>query len=594
MKKLQVIVLFMLVFLFFGIQLLSAHENYQNGDTTYVAIMMGGGVSLGTYEAGVLAEIMKQFELYNISHDDKYVIDILVGASAGSMTLGIVADQMYRNNFDLMNVYESPLYKAWVDMIDIRELLPRIRKDIEDDPYIFSSKIIEDIAGKLIPDQKFNYQQVSFAPDTLLMGMTISNMQGLQYQLYFQDDLFKPIYFNSDSRFFKVTASGKILLTNPDCISNYQNDQINWSTVRKTSIASGAFPFAFRPVSLIRYKDEFNQYETPINLPSNNRYTYVDGGFFNNNPISITVKLAENRAEKKRIHSKQRFFLYISPEERLYPEFYNPDVVNDLKKYLGHIIKMEMNTASSLDNKYYIDFILKRKQLLQQDMDRCATLLEAVHAANEIIDKYPDVENELERLNKEIMDKIKPLFKSEENLFVQRAQFAQQMTPYDIYLPDVTNIDSLIIEFVNVLSSNAEDILSKNDSLSIVDIFYPVTKDIEDLREIEIDTLFNEIKKKYSSSDYESGFRDNFIIRHLDHLMEDESDPGKSINKEKIKIKFLKLITYLGHKEPPNLILVSNSMEDGLILRSAGFYHFGGFLNFDVRKHDFEIGRFSA
>ena len=63
-------------------------QNETVGDTTYLAIMMGGGISLGSYEAGVLVELMKELTYYNNNNNDhKYVIDLLVGASAGSITL---------------------------------------------------------------------------------------------------------------------------------------------------------------------------------------------------------------------------------------------------------------------------------------------------------------------------------------------------------------------------------------------------------------------------------------------------------------------------------------------------------------------------
>ncbi len=97
----------------------NAYQNLAEADTTvYVAIMMGGGISLGSYEAGVLAELMYRFEDYNQTNKErKFVIDIMAGASAGSVTLGIVGDQMYNNN----NIEPggSVLHEIWVDFLNV-------------------------------------------------------------------------------------------------------------------------------------------------------------------------------------------------------------------------------------------------------------------------------------------------------------------------------------------------------------------------------------------------------------------------------------------------------------------------------------------
>jgi predicted acylesterase/phospholipase RssA len=56
---------------------------------------MGGGVSLGAFEAGAIAEMVRQFEEYNLkSKNSKYVVDVLAGASAGSMTLALLGREI--------------------------------------------------------------------------------------------------------------------------------------------------------------------------------------------------------------------------------------------------------------------------------------------------------------------------------------------------------------------------------------------------------------------------------------------------------------------------------------------------------------------
>jgi predicted acylesterase/phospholipase RssA len=54
-----------------------------------LAITIAGAVSLGSYEAGVLFEVLEAVQRYNndpiTAADDRIVIDVLSGASAGEM-----------------------------------------------------------------------------------------------------------------------------------------------------------------------------------------------------------------------------------------------------------------------------------------------------------------------------------------------------------------------------------------------------------------------------------------------------------------------------------------------------------------------------
>src|SRR5947208_13483801 len=78
-----------------------------------VALVLSGGVSLGSYIAGALDELM-----HALAASGEYEIDIITGASAGATTAAIIAHGlMYRNG-------ETALHDAWVKQIDIVKLLP--------------------------------------------------------------------------------------------------------------------------------------------------------------------------------------------------------------------------------------------------------------------------------------------------------------------------------------------------------------------------------------------------------------------------------------------------------------------------------------
>lgn len=74
-----------------------------------------------------------------------------------------------------------------------------------------------------------------------------------------------------------------------------------WSKIVSTSIACGAFPFAFEPVVLKRYEYEYDKWPAEIEdlgLQSDAGsakwypYTYVDGGTMNNEPVREAFRLA--------------------------------------------------------------------------------------------------------------------------------------------------------------------------------------------------------------------------------------------------------------------------------------------------------------
>jgi predicted acylesterase/phospholipase RssA len=62
-----------------------------------LAITIAGAVSLGSYEAGVLYELMRAIRSYNEAgpgDDKKIYVDVITGASAGGMTAAMVSQRL--------------------------------------------------------------------------------------------------------------------------------------------------------------------------------------------------------------------------------------------------------------------------------------------------------------------------------------------------------------------------------------------------------------------------------------------------------------------------------------------------------------------
>ncbi len=97
------------------------------------------------------------------------------------------------------------------------------------------------------------------------------------------------------------------IVDNEDCpLRSDINKPDAWARIAASVIACGAFPIAFSPVILKRWKAEFPQYSKELPLDNTHQYNsvwevpkvvdhklpYVDGGTFNNEPIREAFRLA--------------------------------------------------------------------------------------------------------------------------------------------------------------------------------------------------------------------------------------------------------------------------------------------------------------
>ena len=83
--------------------------------TYRVAIAISGAVSLGSYEAGTLYEIIKALKEHNENPaNPKIEIDVLTGASAGGMTAAMIAQKLLYDGDALSGENTNVAYEAWV------------------------------------------------------------------------------------------------------------------------------------------------------------------------------------------------------------------------------------------------------------------------------------------------------------------------------------------------------------------------------------------------------------------------------------------------------------------------------------------------
>ena len=276
-----------------------------------IALVMGGGGSLGAYEAGALIELMYALDVLNadLLPEDRFVIDVISGASAGGMSAAMMARIMLYD----YPAGRSDLYRAWVQ--DIRmsdsEAGPGLLEDDEAQTNaLLSKKIVRRIAHAYLSAPTRDGRAVSaasFAPEELRLRLTLTNMNGLDYTVTSRSV--------TDSAPFVTTRfsdTGRFLLGREPDASLWGPDKAG---IRDAAIACGNFPLAFQPQGLLRDKPNYphdprqsSQAYFPREL------TFVDGGMFDNEPLGKAINAAtDSDTEGGGETDPNRLFLMIHP-----------------------------------------------------------------------------------------------------------------------------------------------------------------------------------------------------------------------------------------------------------------------------------------
>lgn len=256
-----------------------------------VSLILAGAVSLGSFEAGALDEILWVLDRLNDGRADaeKYRIDSIAGASAGSMTGALVAQAVMRG-FEK----RSLLHRAWVQEIDIARLLEEVPANA-----LFSKKVIEEIGAEFLPLEPAG-EPSSLAAERLAMTFTVTNLNGVNYALARSSD--PAVEARFESTFYAERRDFELVRDRPG--------DDDWARIRAAAIASGNFPVAFAPKRMPSDPTQWPDHGMPDFPPE---FTYVDGGMFNNEPVGEAVRLARKLDDPERGASidDDRIFLLV-------------------------------------------------------------------------------------------------------------------------------------------------------------------------------------------------------------------------------------------------------------------------------------------
>jgi hypothetical protein len=298
-----------------------------------LAITIAGAVSLGSYEAGVLYEVIRAIGEHN-SHPDtreaeRIEIDVLTGASAGGMTAVIATQNLLYFGDSLKTADNNPFYNPWVADISLDGLLkldakadpnyPDIPTPEDPSHSIFSSNLIEKLARKYISRRYQSGPPPAPKPHPaaarqIRLGLALSNLNGVAYSYPLRvtqpegGQSFAYARFQ-DEMTGMFTADGK----------DGQDNANVWEPWREAAVSCGAFPFAFRVKTLHRFEKEYTRdHLDPWPKPERD-LVYTDGGMFQNEPLGLAKNLVDlidrppDATADEFQNADSRFYLYVAP-----------------------------------------------------------------------------------------------------------------------------------------------------------------------------------------------------------------------------------------------------------------------------------------
>jgi hypothetical protein len=300
----------------------------------HLAIVIAGAVSLGSYEAGVLYEVLNALKTHNDTAKDeteKIYIDVITGASAGGMTAAIAAQRLLYDPGSLSGDETNAFYDAWVKRTNLWSLV-RMQWSEKIWHSLLSSNLIELIGKQMLidpianrkgkkptnfhpaveVDRDENGQPIldadrSQIPRSLWLGMALTNLDGLDYGY--------DILQGRGNRFQYTRCVDQLVAQLP---GDTTNAVPLWTRLRDGAVASGAFPFAFRVQGIRRQRTEYDSdtLEWPSNPPADETFAYSDGGVLQNQPIGMAKNLIDKLVLERL--SEGDMAAYNDPDSRLY------------------------------------------------------------------------------------------------------------------------------------------------------------------------------------------------------------------------------------------------------------------------------------
>ncbi len=260
--------------------------------------VLGGAVSAGAYTAGVIDFFMLRLKEYMAKDkkDRDYNIQIkaITGTSAGGMCGSIFLHGLAQGYPGVPE--HSSLFQTWVKDIDISVLseMDDLTKCVNPNALLNGNALIR-LADKIfdqVPSMS-DIESYNFVANDCKLVLSVTDTVGKSYEIDFVNDTSEKSYFITNHRdyyYFTLSQPGKeyIELSNKEA----------WNTLKKVTLATGAFPIGLPPVKLARpssISKNNNIPGKPFNISRNtHEYYAIDGGVVDNEPFGRLIDIIED------------------------------------------------------------------------------------------------------------------------------------------------------------------------------------------------------------------------------------------------------------------------------------------------------------
>lgn len=241
-----------------------------NSDRFEIGLTMAGAVSAGAYQAGVIDFLFQALDAWQAakergdpavpSHD--VLLKVVTGSSAGGMTAAVMtamADRDFPRVSDPAGERhtENNLFEAWVNRIDIADLLGKQDRDENDLPSLLDSTALDRIARDVFSSNLTAKRRAYIAPDFRTI-LCFTNQRGIPYRIAFTGETGQghEMTRHGDRLEFTLAAARP---SGPDSYwleaGNYSGE--NWDLLARAALASGAFPIGLAPRKIQRWRKDY-------------------------------------------------------------------------------------------------------------------------------------------------------------------------------------------------------------------------------------------------------------------------------------------------------------------------------------------------
>ncbi|MGR8929404.1 MAG: patatin-like phospholipase family protein, partial [Gammaproteobacteria bacterium] len=318
--------------------------DYDPASKTFeVGLVLGGTVSAGAYTAGVIDFLIEALcawqearEAGNASVPDwKVKINVVTGTSGGGVTAMLLAKALsykfapVRKSATAKQQGNNPLYRIWVDELDISKMLDTADLDgPQPAASLLNSEILENSAAiiadfsEAFPDVPRIDKPREYVANPLPIYLTLTNLRGIPYRIDMGSGLQQEYVNHADHVRLAVFSQGpnpQYQVRGDEFVLGAEHaNALNWSDAVQFALGTSAFPLGFplrslsRPVQHYRYRavvvpDADNPIRhiepdwtqlavTPIQtsqgmvadiVPDTYHFAAADGGMTNNEPLEL-------------------------------------------------------------------------------------------------------------------------------------------------------------------------------------------------------------------------------------------------------------------------------------------------------------------